>query len=117
MTTEHRYGIRHPGEIQVQIQYRKRRFFSAQGRDISERGMYLGVRNLTLPKGTMVTLEFHEGGRDWLIPAVVSHQDASGIGVQFRDPQPDLEQLSRLTDMPGRLMAHGAPYAGQPTLA
>lgn len=113
MTVEHRYSARCPTDIEIHIEYRKRRFFSAQGRTISEQGMYLAVRNLTLPKGTVVTLVFQAGGHDWAVDAVVTHHDAAGISVTFRDPQPDLFQLVQLTGLPGQLMDHSGAYAGQ----
>ncbi|MFD2111362.1 PilZ domain-containing protein [Thiorhodococcus fuscus] len=113
MTVEHRYGSHRPADIEVHIEYRKRRFFSARGRNISDQGMYLAVRNLTLPKGTMVTLDFQAGGRDWAVDAIVAHHDAAGISVTFRDPQPDLVQLVRLTELPGQLMGHSGAYAGR----
>ena len=90
MTIEHRYRARQSVEIAVQIQYRNRRFLSAKGRNLCDQGMYLEVRNLTLPTGTMVVLEICEGGQEWRIPAIVVHQDGMGIGVMFRDMQPEL---------------------------
>ncbi len=87
MTIEHRYCARHPMTIDVQIRYRKRHFRSAKGRNLSHLGMYLEVRNLTLPTGTMVTLGIHGVTQDWLFPAIVVHRDSSGIGVMFREPQ------------------------------
>jgi hypothetical protein len=90
MTIEHRYCARRPIELKVYIRYRKRRFFCATGRDLSDQGMFLEVRNLTLPTGTMVELDLSALGRDWLIPAIVTHRAESGIGVIFRESRPEL---------------------------
>ncbi|MBK1717283.1 PilZ domain-containing protein [Thiocystis violacea] len=110
MTTEHHPHALDPMEMEVQIQYRKRRFFSARGRSLSDRGMYLEVRNLTLPIGTTVVLEMRETGREWFfIPAVVIHQDRSGIAVRFRDPPPvTIGSSARLVTPPKRPLALGA---------
>lgn len=95
MSLEHRYRARRASDIEVQIQYRNRRFRSARARNLSDQGMYLEVRNLTLPTGTLVVLEVRDMDRDWRIPAIVVYQDSTGIGVMFRDTQPELP-LSRL---------------------
>jgi hypothetical protein len=48
-----------------------------------------------LPVGTPIELEFSALGRAWLVPAVVVHGDNAGIGVMFRERQPELyEALS-----------------------
>ncbi|SDY23277.1 hypothetical protein SAMN05421644_14027 [Allochromatium warmingii] len=90
MSIEHRYTRRHARDLAVQIQYRNRHFRRARGRNVSDQGMYLEVSNLTLPTGTLVVLEVRELERDWRIPAIVVHQDSSGIGVMFRETQPEL---------------------------
>jgi len=92
MSRERRLSNRQPADIRVQIRYRRRRFLGARGRDLSVQGMYLEVRNLTLPAGTRIELEFEALGRPWLIPAVVVHCNGSGIGVMFQEPQPGLYQ-------------------------
>lgn len=92
MSIEHRYRARRSSDIQVQIQYRNRRFRSARGRNLSDQGMYLEVSNLTLPTGTLVVLEVRDMDRDWRIPAIVVHQDSNGIGVMFRDIHPEFLQ-------------------------
>jgi hypothetical protein len=76
----------------VQIGYRKRRFYGAQARNLSVQGMYLTVRNVTLPVGTPVELEMECLGKEWLVEAVVVHGTRSGVGVMFREPQPELYQ-------------------------
>lgn len=97
MSVERRYSARHGVDVRVHINYRKRRFYCAQARNLSTDGMYLDVRSVTLPTGTLVELELEHGGREWLLPAVVIHNQGSGIGVMFRDPQPALfEELTRL---------------------
>ncbi|AFL72720.1 PilZ domain-containing protein [Thiocystis violascens DSM 198] len=98
MTIEPTQHTPHPIELQVHIHYGKRRFFCARGRDLSQRGMYLEVRNLTLPTGTQVNLEFHGFDQDGRIEATVVHRDSAGIQVLFATPQPELlpglEQIS-----------------------
>lgn len=90
MTIERRYCARHPIDLHVSIRYRKRRFICARACNLSDQGMFLEVRNLTLPTGIPVELELACLGKDWLIPAIVIHHRGSGIGVMFRDPQPAL---------------------------
>ncbi|EGV20387.1 PilZ domain-containing protein [Thiocapsa marina] len=100
MTIERRYCARHPIDLPVSIRYRKRRFICAHACNMSNQGMFLEVRNLTLPTGILVELELECLGKDWLIPALVVHHRGSGIGVMFRDPQPALYQA--LTRDPAR---------------
>lgn len=51
--------------------------------------------------GTHIELELSCLGRNWRIPAVVIHGDNTGIGVMFREPQPELFQgLTAIADMP-----------------
>jgi hypothetical protein len=90
MGVERRYCARYPVDFPVQIRYRKRRFLCGQARDLSADGLYLQVRNLTLPSGTLVELELDLQGKQWLVAAVVVHHHGNGIGVMFRDPQPEL---------------------------
>jgi hypothetical protein len=92
MTVERRYRVRHPIDISVHIRYRKRRFICARACNLSDDGMFLEVRNLTLPSGTMVELELQCLGQDRLIPAIVIHHSGTGIGVMFRESQPELFQ-------------------------
>lgn len=99
MTIEHRYSARHSVALDVQIHYRKRKFLSARGSNLSDQGMYLQVRCLTLAVGTMVDLEFRCLDRDWLVPAIVVHQNAQGMGVMFRDAQFDLAEALASTAM------------------
>jgi hypothetical protein len=90
MSVERRYSARHPVDFEVRIRFRRRRFLSARARDLSAEGLYLDVRNLTLPCGILIELELSHRGRDWLIPAVVIHASGSGIGLMFRNLQPEL---------------------------
>ena len=90
MTIEHRYQVRHCAELRVYIRYRRRRFSCATGTEVSDQGMFLQVRNLTMPTGTLVELELPALGSDWLIPAIVIHKAPAGIGVMFRDARPEL---------------------------
>jgi hypothetical protein len=101
VSQERRYGARHRIDLPVYIRYRRRPFLGASAHDVSVGGMFLSVHSLILPVGTPVELEFSSLGRDWLIAAVVIHGDNTGIGVMFREPQPELFQgLMAATDMP-----------------
>ena len=102
MNIEHRYRARRASDIEVQIQYRNRRFRSARGRNLSAQGMYLEVSNLTLPTGTPVVLEVRDTDREWRIPAIVVHQNNAGIGVMFRDSHPELLDADDASLMPPR---------------
>ena len=97
MAIERRYAARHRIDHPVYIRYRRRPFLGAQARDVSVGGMFLAVQSLTLPAGTLIDIEVQAHGRRWLLPAVVIHGNPRGIGVMFRDPQPQLfEELTRL---------------------
>jgi hypothetical protein len=106
---ERRSGVRRPIDLAVYIRYRKRRFLCAQARNITAGGMFLEIQSLTLPIGTPVELEFREFGRGWLIPGTVTQGNSQGIGVMFRDAQPDLfRQLTqRREDTPPPIVAAG----------
>ncbi|WP_210756744.1 PilZ domain-containing protein [Caldichromatium japonicum] len=87
--TSHYAQDPHPAPaIDVHIQYGNRHFRRAKGRRLSEQGMYLEVDHLTLPAGTLVVLEVRDIERRWHIPAIVVHQDGSGIGVMFQENRP-----------------------------
>jgi hypothetical protein len=90
MNPERRSCPRQPVGFAVQIRYGKRRLPSACGRDLTEHGVHLELRAVTLPEGTPVELEIDALGRRWLVQAVVTHGDRSGIGVSFLEPQPQL---------------------------
>jgi hypothetical protein len=92
MEQERRYSARHRIELPVYIRYGRRPFQGACAIELSIAGMFLSVHALTLPVGTPVELEFSGLGRHWLLPAVVVHGDNSGVGVMFREPQPELFQ-------------------------
>ena len=101
MNPERRYGARHRIDLPVYIRYGRRPFLGAVAQDVSVGGMFLAVQSLILPVGTPVELELTSLGRDWLLPAVVIHRDNAGIGVMFREPQPELFQgLMAAADMP-----------------
>jgi hypothetical protein len=89
-TIERRYSARHPIELAVQVLYRGRRFLGARGRNLSSQGLYLEMRHVTLPVGTLVELEMDCLGREWLVEAVVVHHGRTGAGFMFREPQPAL---------------------------
>lgn len=113
MNVERRYHHRQPHELQVHLRYRNRHFSSATGRNISAEGMFLELQNLTLPTGTLIELEFQTPDHNWRLPALVVHHHSGGIGVLFRDPQPQLlgslDLLSSLPLPPSALTA--APRA------
>ncbi|MGQ9659211.1 MAG: PilZ domain-containing protein [Thermochromatium sp.] len=102
MNIEHHSHTRRANDIEVQIQYRNRCFRSAKGRHLSNQGMYLEISNLTLPTGTQVVLEVRGLDRDWRIPAIVVHQDGTGIGVMFRDSHPEFLPPSAESILPSR---------------
>jgi hypothetical protein len=110
MVTEQRYSARHPLDLPVYIRYRKRPFLTAKACNLSAAGMFLSVKALTLPTGTPIELELRAHGKRWLLPAIVTHGDNSGIGVMFQGQQDDLFQElvnGSETPMPP-LMAGGA---------
>ncbi|MBK1644391.1 pilus assembly protein PilZ [Thiocapsa imhoffii] len=111
MTVERRYGAREPIDLAVQIRYRKRRFITARGCNLSDQGLFLEVRNLTLPTGTLIELEFDCLGQEWRIPALVVHHQVRGVGVMFKDKQPQL--FSGLSRPPSRPHPRNPP-AGSP---
>ena len=90
MRQEYRHSERHPIDINVQIQFHGRRFFSARGRSMSDREMDLDVHNVTLPVGTQVELAMDCQGKDWQLEAVVVHHNPVGVRVRFLEAQPEL---------------------------
>lgn len=84
-------SIRHPVDLPVFILYRKRRFLGTRARHLSVGGIDVEApRALTLPPGTLVELELNHGGERHRLPAFVTRSDRQGIGLRFRDPQPEL---------------------------
>ena len=83
MTVERRYSRRHPVEFELTLRYRQRRFPIVLACNLSTDGMYVKIDNLTLPTGTLVEVEFDRWDREWLIPAVVVHGEARGVGLMF----------------------------------
>lgn len=77
-------------DLPVFIRYGKRRFRGARACALSADGIELCVQALTLPPGTQVELELNHGGASWQVPAQVSHRANQGLGLSFRDPQPQL---------------------------
>jgi hypothetical protein len=94
MMLERRRSARHPVELEVTMRYRQRRFPIARVRDLSPEGMHVQTANLTLPTGTLIEIELDRWGRQWLIPAMVTHGDARGVGLMFRTPQPELYEYA-----------------------
>ncbi len=78
-------------DTRVQIHYHGRHFYAARGRSLSRAGMFLDVRNLTLPVGTEVELELEHLGRLRRIEALVIQRGPAGVGVRFTEEQPDLD--------------------------
>jgi hypothetical protein len=116
MSVERRCAARQAVELRVQIRYRRRRFLSALARDISPEGMYLAVRNLTLPSGTLIELELECSGEARIVPAVVVHHSGAGVGVMFRDPQPELfRELLQPSVLAAAAVAHIPPAGHAPT--
>ncbi|MEA3641123.1 MAG: PilZ domain-containing protein [Lamprobacter sp.] len=99
MLGERRFYARQGLDLPVYIRYHKRPFRTATARSVSENGMLLSVKSLTLPAGTAIELELHALGKRWLLPAIVIHGDNSGIAVMFGAPQNDLfNELSHETN-------------------
>jgi hypothetical protein len=97
MSPERRYSARRSVDLCVHIRYRGRRLHCAIARNLSVDGMYLDVRSITLPNGTLVELELEIEGKELLVPAIVVHHSGSGVGVMFRSSQPELfESLCRI---------------------
>ncbi len=112
MSVERRYSFRHRIDCAVHIRYRRRRFCRARGRNLCAEGMFLEVQSLTLPTGTLVELELDSEGADWLVPAIVVHHQAGGVGVMFREPRPELLQsLARSRGRSVRLPGDGTNQA------
>jgi hypothetical protein len=112
MSVERRYSFRHWIDCPVHIRYRRRRFCRARGRNLCAEGMFLEVQSLTLPTGTLVELELDLDGADWLVPAIVVHHQAGGVGVMFREPRPELLQsLGRSRGRSARLPGDGTAQA------
>ena len=107
MTVERRYSDRLTVEFDVQIRYRGRRCPIAHARNISQDGMYVRTNHLTLPRGNMLELQLRRWGREWLIPAIVVHDDTRGVGLMFRETQSELYnyEIGALTESVTRLSA------------
>jgi len=115
MDQERRDSAQHPIDLPVYIRYGGRPFQGVCAVQVSVGGMVLSVHALTLPVGTPIELEFVSLGREWLIPAVVEHGDNSGVGVLFREPQPELFQgMSSGAVMPPPALADARGSAAAP---
>jgi hypothetical protein len=98
MNVERRYGARRTIDLEVHVRYRGRHFSVAKGRNLSVDGMYLRVPRVTLHEGTMVELELEAAGKRWLVAGIVVHRHDAGVGVMFREHQPELfRALSQTT--------------------
>lgn len=105
MTVERRYSDRLTVEFDVEIRYRGRRVPIAHARNISQDGMYVRINHLTLPRGNMLELQLRRWGREWLILAIVVHDDTRGVGLMFRETQSELYdyEIGALTESVARL--------------
>ena len=93
MTIETRHQQRVRLSFDVPIIYRGR-LFQAGARNLSSEGMFLRTGALTLPRGTLIEMEFRLGVQKWLIAGLVVRQSPSGIGIMFRSPQVALFKLA-----------------------
>jgi len=115
MISERRRSARHPVDLEITMRYRQRRFPVARACDLSPEGMYVQTANLTLPTGTLLEIELDRWGRQWLIPAMVTHGDAGGVGLMFRTPQPELYEYATSALVAPRPRAAGSETAAIPT--
>jgi hypothetical protein len=90
MTSEQHDGAGPPRGFPVQLHYGRRRFCSARVRNLSVQDAALTLRNLTLPTGTLVRLEFAGLGPDRVAEAVVVDSAGTHVSVMFQEPQPEL---------------------------
>jgi hypothetical protein len=114
MTAESRHETRDPPRLTVQVLYGRRRFCSAQVRDVSIEGMSLTLRNLSLPAGTLVGLELGGLGAEWLVEAVVVRSAGTEVSVRFREPQPELFQRLVQAGIKGKLGGESTAIAPPP---
>jgi hypothetical protein len=83
-------GNRADLDLPIFIRYRNRHFQGARLRALSSQEVEVSVQALTLPPGTPVEVEFLHSGRSWRLPAQVATESTDGLGLRFRDPQPEL---------------------------
>ena len=105
MGIERRHSQRVGIDFSVGIRYRAHRAFPARAVNLSPDGMYLSTRSLRIPTGTLVELEFRTLERAWSIDSLIIHTGPGGLGVMFREPQPDLMAVSRHETSPAPLVA------------
>ena len=93
MSVERRYSKRLPVNFPALVRYREYRPFAGRACNLSLEGAYLEAQALNIPTGTLVDLEFLVHGRQWRLAALVVQLDPNGLGLMFRDSQPDLYQV------------------------
>jgi len=109
MTIDHRHGTRQPLDMDldlgVWIQHCDGYFARVKASNISCDGIYVRGSNLILSAGSLVALEIKALRQNWRITGCVVHQTGEGLGILFRDPQPELFDL--LTNTPPSLSTPG----------
>ncbi len=90
MPIERRLSTRGQANPVVYIRYRNRCVRPAVGSNISEHGMFLRSREFRFAPGTLIHLEFGNGGEERLIPALVVHSSETGTGVTFLESQSEI---------------------------
>jgi len=114
MSVERRYSKRLPVNFPALVRYREFRPFPGRASNLSIEGAYLETETLKIPTGTLVGLEFLVYGRQWRVAALVVQRGSNGLGLMFRDAQPDLYQAfsqpgarTRVMSAPPRMVEPG----------
>ncbi|MEG7522192.1 MAG: hypothetical protein M3H12_03715 [Chromatiales bacterium] len=71
------------------ILHRKQRAFPAKAVNCSMLGICFEAESLTLPIGVLVEVDLRRYGRNWRMMGIVVHTSQSGIGIMFRNHQPE----------------------------
>ena len=90
---ENRYSVRKPMALDVELHRGRRSVGRFKARNISLEGMFVETGPINLYPGdlTDITLAIgREGRSEHEARAVVVHHTDEGIGLMFRDYQPDL---------------------------
>ena len=74
-------------DLPVYIRYGKRPFHGGRVSEFAEDGLTIEIRALRLPVGTPIELELSALGTSWRVPAIVTDEDPSSIGVMFCETQ------------------------------
>ena len=91
-TVEHRFSLRKPVAVPVEIFHHKRYLGSFQTRNISHRGAFVDTGQIDLFCNDFVQMNFtmcdlHATGA-FNLKALVLHQSKQGIGIMFADHSP-----------------------------